>query len=217
MELSVPVIVIAVCLLLLSLLLLERFGRKSEDAEYDEKIEQKVSDSLKNYVKQRDQLVAEKKSLPQIGLLAIKANDHRERDLIAGAEKLRNYVGVAYGTKPDSCLVDQQAQVVPIDYPLAHALITFAHLAYDFRLAAIEWHIRKIELLGLTQKRQTDFGTIAAEEFDLRTLEQNIEKIRSHFVEVKTELWESFSKAQAQNVGKTPEPDAKNEKQNTSP
>jgi hypothetical protein len=220
MEFLAPVIVIAVCAILFSVVLLERFGRKSvgsEDEDYDEKIEQKVSDSLKSFVKQRDRLVAEKKSLPQIGLLAIKANDHREHDLIAEAEKLRNYVAVAYGEKPDSHLVDQQAQVVPIDYPLAHALVTFAHLVYDLRLAAIEWHIRKIELLGLTQKRHTDFGTVAVEEFDLRTLEQNIEKIRSHLLAVKRKLWESFSKAQAQNVGKNPEPDAENEKQNTPP
>jgi hypothetical protein len=219
MDLAAPIILVAVGAIMVLLLLLNRFGRKSvgsENDEYDEKIEQKVSDSLRSYVKQRDQLEAEKKNLPQIGLLAIKADDHRASDLIAGGEKLRNHVVIAYGEKPDSYLVDQQAQVVPIDYPLAHALVTFAHLAYDLRLAANEWHIRKIELLGSTQKRQTDFGTIAAEEFDLRTVERHIEKIRSRLLAVKAELWESFSKARQQ-VIKNVQPDAKNEQQNTPP
>ncbi len=157
---------------------------------------------VESYTERLRQLKAEKDELPPVDPWAISSNANWERDLIAGAENLRGYIVEAYGLEtPDTYHVQQIAQTIPITYPLAHDLAALAHQTYELTIKRVEWHIKKVELLGLTRKRACDLAAVASEEFELREIEGEIQSLRDGLPAWKKAVWEQACEAEKQGVG----------------
>jgi sugar-specific transcriptional regulator TrmB len=106
---------------------LHQVATRPPRSEHDELIEKQVSREVEGYIKVRERVEAEKRQLPEIDPYRIDTINNWEEDLIARAEKLRNLIVEAHGDR-DTYYIDQDAQKVPMDYYLAHDLVTVAHL-----------------------------------------------------------------------------------------
>jgi hypothetical protein len=197
---------LAVILLYQALRKLDRlasnFPQESYDSRHDQRITEEISTVVESYTERLRHLKAEKDELPPIDPWAINSNANWERDLIAGAENLRGYIVEAYGLEtPDTYHVQQIAQTIPITYPLAHDLAALAHQTYELTIKRVEWHIKKVELLGLMRKRACDLAAVASEEFELREIEREIQSLRDGLPAWKKAVWEQACEAEKQRVG----------------
>ena len=212
-SMTISLVAFGVCLALILLYQahkkLDRLARifhlESSDSRHDQRIAEEVSTVIESYTERLRQLEAEKNELPPIDLWAISSNANWERDLIAGAENLRGYIVDAYGLDtPDTYHVQKIAQTIPITYPLAHDLAALAHQTYELTIKRVEWHIKKVELLGLMRKRACDLAAIASQEFELREIEREIQSVGDGLPAWKKAVWEQACEAEKQSIGVSP-------------
>jgi hypothetical protein len=169
-------------------------AKLNEQTDHDDPMDQQVNESSDGIRKRREQLENEKRELPRIDLWEISGNRNWEPALIAGAEKLRHLISDAFGNNPDSHFVDNEAREVPMDYYLAHELAALAHLKTDLNIKEADWAIKKTELLGAMRKRQPSLSAMVCDEFDLREIEREIEKMRRALPASERKVWEAFTK-----------------------
>lgn len=167
----------------------------TDDNEHDLRIDEDVQNALKSYHRHLEKLQDEKSALPRTDLWAISSMPDWEQQLIAKSEALRRLIEDAHGNTPDSYFVSQQAERVPMTYELAHALATLASTKKEIAIRRTEWAIRKIEVLGLLQKRATDFSRIADGEQELLDLQKEMGELESRLGPAKQELFRAYDAA----------------------
>jgi hypothetical protein len=170
-------------------------AKLNEQTDCDDLVDQQVNESSNGIPKRREKLESEKRGLPRIDLCEISGNRNWEPALIAGAEKLRHLIADAFGNNPDSHFVDSEAREVPMDYFLAHAAL--AHVKVDLNLKEADWAIKKSELLGAMRKSQPSLSAMVGDEFDLREIEREIEKLRQALPASEYKVWEAFTKVRS--------------------
>lgn len=196
------IVIVVICLAVFGYVALKKLGsieaklkiNNQEDWEHDDLIDQHVTNAAEGLRKRLDQIKTEKNELPQINLWAIDRNRNWEQDLITGAENLRHLI-TDLSRHPDSHVDWQAAKEVPMDYRLAHAWATLAHLQKDLAIKEVEWVIKKTELLGATRKREPSLSSIASDELELRDIERELEAMREELPAAQRDAWEAFRQA----------------------
>lgn len=147
------------------------------DFEKDKKIDAAADEALASYQRHLEKLQNEKKQLPQIDLWAIDSNRNWERELIVGAENLRDLLITSYA--PHTHDLQKSIDAVPMTYNFAHDLAELAHLKKDIAINETEWILLKLKSMVASKKHEPNFFEIIDHESELRELDRRSQQFHA--------------------------------------
>jgi hypothetical protein len=162
----------------------------SGDLEHDEVVDKQINKSLEYWTERADKLESGKETLPY-GKMKWERDtwdDKKYRTVMF--EALYGMIGSG-----DYYLDKHIRDEVTIDDYLAYPIATYAYIKNELETLQSNWHIKKIKLLGYMRKREIVFGIVASDEFELRSLEREIDQLHERLARQEEEIRKELRRA----------------------